>query len=945
MQEPALFLIVILLTLDIAALIIFLAAYLHRRRMQKKHAWSAEFLSKAFKTASKAEVRSLLKKYQEVFIQEYISLCDSILPDRAEREKFEEAINYLKLDVYYIRQLLGSRSRHRRSRAALYLGYFQRERCSKALIHALENEKHNPVMLYIIFSLGRLNETAAIPTVIDSLSGRDRMYQRKVWGLLEQFGSEILEYFEFMKDRKEKEIMLLFIHFAGLYRSFRFKSYLEDLCASPDREIARQAKTVLITHYLKMIEPLDFLYSDDPVVTNLTLEALGNYPGIETIDRLVPFLTQNISRKSASLALSHMLEKSPQLFNDIYGMFRHSGDTVIRERLLDILANHVEYLLGKLQDRSGDEIHSILSLLIRNKKTSGIIAFLNKNRTRKTERRIIRAIRPLLTEYPSFAEECSAYLKPALLNALGLLRKEPTRENKQERKEYIRRSLLITILLVVFAAAPGLYVIAQAADGSNPDLLQLINGYAYHYAVFFAFYAFILNFSYLLLLFISFFEIRRQHQYLSIKPLELLFSPGILPSISILVPAYCEEATIIESVNSLLNLRYPDYEIIVINDGSTDGTLEKLIDHFELERHDIAMQDYLKTRAVRGVYSNRRLPELVVIDKNNGGKADSLNAGINAARREYFAGIDSDSLLERDSLLDLTASFIDSDIEVIAAGGNILPVNGCTVRKGYIESIGLPKNNLARFQTIEYIRSFMAGRTAWAGIRALLIISGAFGVFKRKDVIGVRGYLTGSEIFTKDTVGEDMELVVRMSRRRREKKRPFRILYAFNANCWTEVPEKMKILKKQRDRWQRGLIDIITYHIKMVFNPSYGAVGTVGLPYFFFFEIVGPWLELLGYGVLIFSLVSASLPLEIFFILFAVTIPFGLVISFISLALAEWQNRYFSGKDKFLLLCFAFLENFGFRQFMSIFRIAGFIRSLGKKSGWGVMERKGFDGG
>ena len=396
----------------------------------------------------------------------------------------------------------------------------------------------------------------------------------------------------------------------------------------------------------------------------------------------------------------------------------------------------------------------------------------------------------------------------------------------------------------------------------------------------------------------------------------------------------------------MLTLQYPDYEIIVINDGSTDNTLQKLVSHFELERTEVFIHRYLNTQEIRGIYANKRFPELLVIDKVNGGKADSLNAGINVAKKEYFAGIDADSLLERDALLNLAGLFLYSKNELIAAGGNILPVNGCTVRNGSLVKTKIPKRHIPRFQTIEYLRAFMAGRVGWAALKLLLIISGAFGVFHRRTVVNAHGYLTQSEHYMshthgKDTVGEDMELVVRLIRELRENKAPFSVHYAYNANCWTEIPEKMKVLIQQRDRWQRGLLEIITFHLHMLFNPTYGRIGFISFPYFLFFEILGPWFEIEGYIVLIVSLVFGWISLSLFLFVFTATILLGIVVSFISIILSEYRHHYFPVTDKFKLILYAFLENFGFRQFMNLLRMKGFFSMMGRAVHWGRMERRG----
>jgi cellulose synthase/poly-beta-1,6-N-acetylglucosamine synthase-like glycosyltransferase len=332
----------------------------------------------------------------------------------------------------------------------------------------------------------------------------------------------------------------------------------------------------------------------------------------------------------------------------------------------------------------------------------------------------------------------------------------------------------------------------------------------------------------------------------------------------------------------------------------------------------------------------------VVIDKSNGGKADSLNAGINASRKSYFAAIDSDSLLERDSLLRLASRFLDSDAPVVASGGNIFPVNGCRVSRGKLDEIRLPRRLLGKYQTLEYVRSFMAGRTGWAALHSLMIISGAFGLFQKRAVVDAHGYLTGSGYYTKDTVAEDMELVVRVARRLREAGVPFAIQYGYNANCWTEVPTTLRILQNQRDRWQRGLIDTMFYHARMLANPRYGTLGIVGFPYFFLFELLGPWLEVQGLLFLVLGLATGTMPLGVLTFVVAATVPMGVAVSLSSLLLAEYHQRYFPPWDRVVLVILAILENIGYRQYASILRLRGYLSALTRKTGWGAMVRTGF---
>jgi cellulose synthase/poly-beta-1,6-N-acetylglucosamine synthase-like glycosyltransferase len=367
-----------------------------------------------------------------------------------------------------------------------------------------------------------------------------------------------------------------------------------------------------------------------------------------------------------------------------------------------------------------------------------------------------------------------------------------------------------------------------------------------------------------------------------------------------------------------------------------------LINYFKLEKEDYIVDYKIRTKPVLGIYKNQSYPKLTVVDKVNGGKADTLNAGINLSIKEYFCGIDADSLLESDALLKISSLVIDEDKENVALGGNILPINGCTVDKGYITDIKVPSGALGKFQMIEYLRAFMAGRIGWAQVNSLLIISGAFGVFKKDRVIEIGGYLTSSGKFNKDTVGEDMELVVRLAMHMRENKLKYKINYSFNANCWTEVPEKIKVLHSQRDRWHRGLIDILTFHKKSIFNPVYGRMGLISMPYFFIFEMMGPLVEIQGYIMVILAGILGLLNVQIAVLLFLSTILMGVFISITSLFIAEKNVNYISTKELLILIGYSILENFGFRQLVSMWRLSGYISSLKKPKGWGKMERKGF---
>ena len=408
------------------------------------------------------------------------------------------------------------------------------------------------------------------------------------------------------------------------------------------------------------------------------------------------------------------------------------------------------------------------------------------------------------------------------------------------------------------------------------------------------------------------------------------------PAISVLAPAYGEELTIVESTRSLLALQYPDYEVIVINDGSKDNTLQRLIDEFGLEKVDRFVDGSVQHAEIRGFYATERLPRLLVVDKENGGKADALNAGINCSRTSLFCAIDADSILESDALLRVVRPFIDEPHLTIAAGGTIRIANGCKVDSGRITDIKLPRNFLALVQIVEYLRAFLMARVGLGKMQALTVISGAFGLFRRRAVVEVGGY-------SHATVGEDMELVIKLHKLMREKKQDYRIDFIAEPVCWTECPDSLSVLGRQRARWQRGSLECFAKHKNMLFNPRYGRIGMVGFGHILLVDVLGPLLEVLGYLLvpLLWALGLLALPWLLAFL--AVTFTLGIFLSMATLVLEEIQLRRFpKARELAILAGIAVIENFGYRQLSNLWRLQGWWQFVRKQQSWGTMTRKGF---
>ena len=445
----------------------------------------------------------------------------------------------------------------------------------------------------------------------------------------------------------------------------------------------------------------------------------------------------------------------------------------------------------------------------------------------------------------------------------------------------------------------------------------------------------VLNACYLFTSLVAFRALRRYARRIKTLDLEDLLTSAGAPPITVIAPAHNEAATCVEATRSLLTLNYREYEILVVNDGSTDATLQTLADAFALEPAPRAATAPLPTQPVLGTYHSRRYPNLWVLDKENGGKADALNAGLNFCRTPLFCAIDADSLLERDALTRIVRPFLE-DITTVAAGGIIRIVNGCRVASGAVTEVRLPTTWLARFQVLEYLRAFLAGRMGWSALNATLIISGAFGLFRRSLVVEVGGYAT-------DTVGEDMELVVRLHRHCRERGIPYRIEFVPDPVAWTECPESLRVLGRQRDRWQRGLTEVLLRHRHMLLNPRYGLIGMLAYPYFFFLEMFGAAIEMAGYAAFILALVlgRANGPYVVAFLMVAVLL--GIALSVAAVGLEELTfRRYPRMKDLLALFGLAVIEGFGYRQLSTFWRARGLLSALRGKKSWGEMTRKGF---
>lgn len=418
---------------------------------------------------------------------------------------------------------------------------------------------------------------------------------------------------------------------------------------------------------------------------------------------------------------------------------------------------------------------------------------------------------------------------------------------------------------------------------------------------------------------------------------EVIAAAQTTPPISVLVPAFNEEASIVQNVRALLTLNYPAHELIVINDGSTDGTLKRLIDEFKLRPVDLIYRQHLVTQPVRRFYTSPVVPGLTVLDKRHGGKADALNAGINVARAPYFCSVDADSLLEPDALVRLVRPIVESPDPnaIVAIGGIVRIANGSEVHDGRVSKVALPKDTLSMLQIVEYLRSFLVGRTGWGAWNSLLVVSGAFSLLHKKTVLEVGGYDT-------DSVTEDMELIIRLHRVLLAKKRPYQVAFVQDPICWTEAPTTLKMLARQRRRWHRGMVESLFVHRGMFFNPRYRQIGLIAAPYHLFIESLGPVIELLGYAVVALSYALGLVDTRFLILFLTLAVLVGVFFSVSAVVLEEMSyRRYVRWRDFLRLMIYGVFENFGYRQLLAWWRLQALAQLVTKRR-WEYVRKRGF---
>lgn len=840
---------------------------------------------------------------------------------------------------------LSSRSFRRKVLGCELLEYVEPAVAVSLIRLRLPLERNALVALRLMVTGLALSGNDMMDAVVETYRGGGEILRGRIVGILERGDHDLMDWARSRRDSSDADVRRIVLASVANKEGEWTASFVASCLSDSDARISSRAHEIASDRYPSLVGGEAFLGSPDPVARRSGARAFLSGDRIPERETLMRLLRDESLRPLVVEELRRKLRANGSYIDDLFALYRAQAYGNPRFALADALELRIPYFLRRIaDDRSGDIARLVADVVV-NGHYASLITFLNGDSDAARREAIHSAVLPHLRDGSMFLEQCVRYLDPGILSGWGISRQAERGETRRAGLTRADRRYLLALLAIALISIPSLFLASYGRRLPYMRAGEILSAFLLFFQYAFAFYAVSLNAFSLALMTLSGANIARQRAEWGLADKRFLFVPGVLPSVSIVAPAFNEEMTIVQSVLSLLALEYPDFEVIVVNDGSTDRTLNVMIEHFDLSLADRLGFSALPTAPVVGVYRSATIPNLTLVNKINGGKADSLNAGISVASREYVCSIDADSLLEPESLQRMLFRTVVADRELAACGGNVIPVNGCETNLGSIKAIHLPRNRYARYQTIEYLRSFITGRMGWARIGGLLVISGAFGAFRRDRVIEAGGYLTGRGMLHRDTVGEDMEIVVRLSRMLSERGIPYAIDYAHNANCWTEVPEDVDSLVKQRDRWQRGLLETMSLHRSMLFRPRYGAVAFVSFPYFHAFEILGPFLEFAGYAVLVLSFFLGLLSAKMAAFMFAVVVLLGIFVSSSALYLSERGVVYFQGREFFSVIFRCVIENFGYRQYISVLRMSSFVSFMIRGNvGWQKLERKGFGG-
>lgn len=934
-------LILICLTIDI---MLFLGLVIRRYMLVfsfKKNKRLEKNILNSFLNKSISKVK---KRDIDLFVGNYSELMDNVHMSSEEKELIKSAVknsNFIKLNG----KLLNSIFIKSRIKSTVILAFIGGKESVKLLEQRLIKEKNYIVKLYIINSLIIQDSHISDRLIYESLIEAPIWYQKRFCKLIMEYKEYFYQSLDSVIDRKEVEIKKAIIYIGSIYYDIRLKKFMLEeidskLIKKSYKTSPKKRKNLYFTleclavHYHKSLDHERYLESDDINIREIAIKSLEKYGGVYSFDRVMEHVKDKEVLDVVKSSILTLLENDDSLTRHVSQLFIEEQNKGFLDVYAYVLSYKIDYFAHRLVSSERKKMRKIIEKIIFHNYNMGIIDYLNKNKNLEVENEIIDLLNNVFEIDGSTTKDYTLYLDMDLKRKMHLRSEgfyiSPYKMKSLSTYKKIFISVLFTFTLL---SMPALYFLININNVRLMSAAEIINGIMLDIPVYLGFYYVIINSMYIIMCVISINSSEKQKYMEKVKRKVKVFERALLPSISIIIPISNHKKYLIDGLNGYLNIKYPDYDVILVDDGSDDESFELLSDYYGLYKEDFNIEKLEDYPSIRSIYRSRKNINLVYVDKKRTGKSDCLDLGSILSDKDYVCAADIDGVMDQDYLYKMASRTNDEEEETVAVLGNIVPINDCEKVKGCIYKYNLPRTLIGKLQYIDLFRNYINLKIARGSMNNILMPAGSFCLFKRDKLMDIGGYRGYEFEFKSDTNKEDLDIMYRLIKHMHDNLLPYRISYNSFGNYYRVLPDNILTLRKLRRRWQREYLDAVITHSDMLLNPNYGLTGEFNSVFNLILEVLAPLFEIFALCILIIVAISGKLSLDVgVFVLFGITL--GTIASVLPICMINSESEKSSILDVFKLVLLSVISTFGYMQIVRAFKISDVIGAVRKHDGY-----------
>lgn len=928
-------LILICLTIDI---MLFLGLVLRRHEIKFASKREEKIKNNIVDSFFNKSFEDIKRKDMGLFVNKYSELMENVHITNEEKELIKSSVdksNVIKQNV----RMLNSLFIKRRIKASVILGLIGKSESIKFLEKRLINEKNYIVKLYLINALITQNSHGSDKLIYESLIESPIWYQKSFRKLILEYKEYFYYSIDMIIDRKEVEIKKAIIYIGSIYYDVRLRKFMLEeidsyLIKKGYKTSLKKRKHLYFTleclavHYHKDLDHERYLDSDDINIREIAIKSLEKYGGIYSFDRIMEHVKDKDVVDVVKSSILSLMEHDESLVRHISNLFIVEQDRQYLEVFSYVLSYKIEYFVPRLLSSERKKMRIIIEKIILHNYNMGIIDYLNRNKNLEIENEIIDLLDNVFEIDGSLTKDYTIYLNADLkrkmhLRTEGFYISPYTLKSLTVFKKFfiiILFALTFILPLIVYFLLNLNAVSTMTWTSTMHDIFRIIPAYL-------GFYYVILNTLYVFMCILSLISATNQKYMIDVKKKVKIFERALLPSISIIIPISNHKKYLIDGLNGYLNIKYPDYNVILIDDGSSDGSFEILKEYFGFYKEDFNVEKLTEYPSIRSVYRSQKNNNLIYVDKKRSGKSDCLDLASILSDKDYICAADIDGIMDQDFLYKMASRISDSEEETIAVLGNVAPLNDCEKAKGCMHKYNMPRKLISKLQYIDIFRNYINLKIARGYMNNIVLPAGSFCLFKRDKLMDVGGYRGYEFEFKSDTNKEDLDIMYRLIKHMYDNLLPYRISYNCFGNYYRVLPDNMLDLRKLRRRWQREYLDVLITHSDMLLNPNYGLMGEFNSIFNLMLEVIAPLFEIIGVTIFIITALSGMLSLDVIvFVLFGITL--GTIASVFPVCMINSDSEKSSISEIFKMVLLSIVSTFGYLQMVRAFKISDAIGAI-----------------